>query len=137
MSYRKQDTELTSFAAGLPSRVTLPASPSPPSCRRKSAPSSLRMWNGHVLKSNPSGFLAGSFGVAAATGALFFLGEVPRVRRDILQQFPFLDRYFDRTIPPEDNVSRAHLEYGNLLWGWRLICDSPSKSSAGCTFHTG
>ena len=48
--------------------------------------------------------LAGSFGVAAGVGAIFFLGEVPRVRRDILQQLPFLDTYFDRTIPPEDNV---------------------------------
>lgn len=33
------------------------------------------------------------------------LGEVPRVRRDILQKVPFLDTYFDRTIAPEDNVS--------------------------------
>lgn len=95
------------------------------------------MWKDHVLKSDPSGVLAGSFGVAAATGALFFLGEVPRVRRDILQQFPFLDRYFDRTIPPEDNVSHAYPEYCKLLWSWKLICTSPSKSSAGCTFLTG
>ncbi|KAJ5666924.1 hypothetical protein N7462_011333 [Penicillium macrosclerotiorum] len=50
-----------------------------------------------------AGTLAATFGVAAGTGALFFLGEVPRVRRDILQQFPFLDTYFDRTIAPEDN----------------------------------
>lgn len=52
-----------------------------------------------------SGTLAGSFGVFAGAAALFFLGEVPRVRRDILQQFPFLDTYFDRPIAPEDNVS--------------------------------
>ncbi|KAJ5938544.1 hypothetical protein N7466_001678 [Penicillium verhagenii] len=50
-----------------------------------------------------AGTLAGSFGVFAGTAALFMFGEVPRVRRDILQQFPFLDTYFDRTIAPEDN----------------------------------
>ncbi|KAJ5176064.1 uncharacterized protein N7482_001941 [Penicillium canariense] len=50
-----------------------------------------------------AGTLAGSFGVFAGTAALFFFGEVPRVRRDILQQIPFLDTYFDRTVAPEDN----------------------------------
>ncbi|KAJ6032107.1 hypothetical protein N7540_002839 [Penicillium herquei] len=50
-----------------------------------------------------AGTLAGSFGVFAGTAALFMFGEVPRVRRDILQQFPFLDTYYDRTIAPEDN----------------------------------
>lgn len=52
-----------------------------------------------------SGAILGTFGVAAGVGALFFLGEVPRVRRDILQQLPFLDQYYDRRIAPEDNVS--------------------------------
>lgn len=55
------------------------------------------MWN--------SGGIVGTFGVAAGIGALFFFGEVPRVRRDILQQFPFFDQYFDRRLAPEDNVS--------------------------------
>lgn len=55
-----------------------------------------------------SGALAASFGVAAGTFALFFFGEVPRVRKDILQKVPFLDQYFDRTIAPEDNVSRIY-----------------------------
>ena len=31
------------------------------------------------------------------------------MRRDILQKFPFLDTYFDRTVAPEDNVSFALL----------------------------
>ncbi|KAJ5569716.1 uncharacterized protein N7459_009146 [Penicillium hispanicum] len=57
----------------------------------------------NLTSATRAGTLAGSFGVAAGVGALFFLGEVPRVRRDILQQFPFLDTYFDRTIAPEDN----------------------------------
>jgi len=58
-----------------------------------------------VLTFEPSGTLAASFGVFAGAAALFMLGEVPRVRRDILQQFPFLDTYYDRPIAPEDNVS--------------------------------
>ena len=58
-----------------------------------------------MLIFNISGNLAGTFAIAAGVGALFFFGEVPRVRRDILQKVPFLDTYFDRSIPPEDNVS--------------------------------
>ncbi|KAK5806521.1 hypothetical protein VI817_000779 [Penicillium citrinum] len=50
-----------------------------------------------------TGTLAASFGVFAGAAALFMLGEVPRVRRDILQQLPFLDTYYDRPIAPEDN----------------------------------
>ncbi|PLB48032.1 hypothetical protein P170DRAFT_203446 [Aspergillus steynii IBT 23096] len=49
------------------------------------------------------GKIASTFGVSAGVFALFFFGEVPRVRKDILQQFPFFDQYFDRTIAPEDN----------------------------------
>ncbi|KAJ5438576.1 uncharacterized protein N7458_009574 [Penicillium daleae] len=44
-----------------------------------------------------------AFGVFAGTAALFMFGEVPRVRRDILQQIPGLDTYYDRRIAPEDN----------------------------------
>jgi hypothetical protein len=62
-----------------------------------------------MLTFDISGTLAGSFGVFAGAAALFMLGEVPRVRRDILQQFPFLDTYYDRPIAPEDNVSFAPL----------------------------
>ncbi|KAK1148638.1 hypothetical protein N8T08_008523 [Aspergillus melleus] len=49
------------------------------------------------------GQIAATFGVSAGVFALFFFGEVPRVRKDILQQFPFFDKYFDRTVAPEDN----------------------------------
>lgn len=74
--------------------------------------------------SNNSGFLAGSFGVAAGAGALFFLGEIPRVRKDILMKVPFLDRYFDRTTDPEDNVSLCNqlISEGEIL-----TRSSPSK----------
>jgi hypothetical protein len=49
--------------------------------------------------------MAGAFGVSAGVFLVFFMGEVPRVRNDILRQFPFLDTYFDRSLAPEDNVS--------------------------------
>lgn len=52
-----------------------------------------------------SGTIAGGFGVAAGLFAVFFFGEVPRVRKDILQKLPFFDKYLDRTVPPEDSVS--------------------------------
>ncbi|KAF9893885.1 hypothetical protein FE257_010055 [Aspergillus nanangensis] len=47
--------------------------------------------------------IAGTFGVSLGVFAVFFFGEVPRVRNDVLRQFPFFDQYFDRTIAPEDN----------------------------------
>jgi hypothetical protein len=77
-----------------------------------------------------SGTLLGSFGVAIGTGALFIFGEVPRVRNDILRQLPFLDTYYDRSIPAEDNVSR-----NLIMWFVRVDADmcslfSPSKLSA-------
>lgn len=51
-----------------------------------------------------SGMTAASFGAVAGVGALFFLEGVPRVRRDILQRLPTLGEYWDREIPPSDNV---------------------------------
>ncbi|CEL01236.1 hypothetical protein ASPCAL00824 [Aspergillus calidoustus] len=50
-----------------------------------------------------AGSIAATFGVSAGVSALFFFGEVPRVRKDILQKLPFFDTYLDRTVPPEDN----------------------------------
>lgn len=46
---------------------------------------------------------AGGFGAVAGIFALFFFGEVPKVRKDILQNVPILGSYFVREIPPEDN----------------------------------
>lgn len=48
------------------------------------------------------GIVAG-MGVAAGTFAIFFFGEIPRVRKDILQKVPIIGDYFVREIPPEDN----------------------------------
>ncbi|EAW13928.1 cytochrome b-c1 complex subunit 10 [Aspergillus clavatus NRRL 1] len=47
--------------------------------------------------------IASAFGVSAGVFALFFFGEVPRVRNDLLRKVPFLDEYYDRSIPAEDN----------------------------------
>jgi hypothetical protein len=68
-----------------------------------------------------SATIASSFGVSAALFAVFFFGEVPRVRKDILMKIPILGDYFDRTVPPEDNVSRCSIPQtvaGNLMI-WR------------------
>lgn len=65
-----------------------------------------------------SGSVAAGFGVALGSGALFIFGEVPRVRNDILRKLPFFDNYYDRTIAPEDNVSRL-----NMIWGFRFDAD--------------
>lgn len=43
------------------------------------------------------------FGVSAGIFAVFFFGEVPKVRTDILQKMPVIGNYFVREIPPEDN----------------------------------
>ncbi|EZF33024.1 hypothetical protein TMEN_4691 [Trichophyton mentagrophytes] len=43
--------------------------------------------------------------MGAATGifAIFFLGDVPRIREDILMNIPVIGSYWDRSIAPEDN----------------------------------
>lgn len=59
--------------------------------------------------------MAGAFTVSAGVFLVFFMGEVPRVRNDILRQFPFLDTYFDRSVAPEDNVS---VDFNSQLVLW-------------------
>ena len=44
--------------------------------------------------------------------ALFFFGEVPRVRNDILQKTPIIGSYWKRPIAPEDNVSNRLMATG-------------------------
>lgn len=51
-----------------------------------------------------SGSVLSGFGVAAGVFALFFFGDVPRVRVDILQRIPVVGGYWKREIAPEDNV---------------------------------
>jgi Ubiquinol-cytochrome-c reductase complex subunit (QCR10) len=50
-----------------------------------------------------SGGIATGFGVSAGIFALFFFGEVPKVRNDILVKLPVIGDYFVREVPPEDN----------------------------------
>jgi hypothetical protein len=49
------------------------------------------------------GTVAAGFGVSAGIFAIFFFGEIPKVRTDILQKMPIIGPYFVREIPPEDN----------------------------------
>ena len=50
-----------------------------------------------------SGTTLAGFGAAAGIFAVFFFGEVPKVRKDILQKLPVIGDYWVREIPPEDN----------------------------------
>lgn len=50
-----------------------------------------------------SGATAGGFGAVAGIFALFFFGQVPKVRDDILGKMPLIGSYFHVEIPPEDN----------------------------------
>jgi hypothetical protein len=49
------------------------------------------------------GYIASGYGVAAGVFALFFFGELPRVRHDILSKVPVIGEYWVREVPPEDN----------------------------------
>ncbi|PSK57921.1 hypothetical protein B9Z65_9123 [Elsinoe australis] len=49
------------------------------------------------------GLQAGAFGAVAGFFALFFFGDVPKVRNDIMAKLPFIGSYYVREIPPEDN----------------------------------
>lgn len=55
------------------------------------------------IKALRYGYIASGFGVAAGVFALFFFGEVPRVRQDILSKVPVIGNYWVREVPPEDN----------------------------------
>ncbi|RKF54979.1 QCR10 domain-containing protein [Golovinomyces cichoracearum] len=45
----------------------------------------------------------GAFGGVAGFFALFFFGDVPRVRKDIYEKIPVFGQYFEKKIPPSDN----------------------------------
>ena len=49
------------------------------------------------------GTIASGFGVAAGVFAVFFFGEIPKVRQDILSKLPIVGSYWVREVPPEDN----------------------------------
>lgn len=54
-----------------------------------------------------SGKILGSFGITTGVFLIFFFGEIPRVRTDILSKIPVLGPYWKRPIDPEDNVCFA------------------------------
>ncbi|EXJ80719.1 hypothetical protein A1O3_07003 [Capronia epimyces CBS 606.96] len=56
------------------------------------------------LKAFRYGAIASGYGIAAGLIAVFFLGDVPRVRHDILQNIPVVGGLFVKEeIAPEDN----------------------------------
>lgn len=46
---------------------------------------------------------AAAFGAVGGAVVLYFLADVPRIRKDIMQKIPLLGDYFVKEIPPEDN----------------------------------
>lgn len=60
-------------------------------------------WGMSVPKAMRYGTIAAGFGVSAGIFALFFFGEVPKVRNDILTKLPVIGEYWVKEIPPEDN----------------------------------
>jgi hypothetical protein len=55
------------------------------------------------IKAYRYGTILAGFGVSAGIFALFFFGEVPKVRKDILSKVPIIGDYFVHEVPPEDN----------------------------------
>lgn len=56
-----------------------------------------------VTKAVRYGSILAGFGAAAGIFAIFFFGEIPKVRNDILSKVPVIGDYFVREVPPEDN----------------------------------
>ncbi len=69
-------------------------------CRTKHIPNLMGL---SIPKALRYGYIASGYGVAAGIFALFFFGEVPKVRNDILSKLPVIGEYWVREIPPEDN----------------------------------
>ncbi|KIN08181.1 hypothetical protein OIDMADRAFT_16530 [Oidiodendron maius Zn] len=60
--------------------------------------------NGWTVRSAAKlGGTLAAFGGVAGFFALFFFGEVPRVRKDILSKVPFIGSHFIREVPASDN----------------------------------
>ena len=60
-------------------------------------------WGLSYPKAIAYGTVFAGFGVSAGIFALFFFGEVPKVRNDILVKIPVIGDYWVREVPPEDN----------------------------------
>lgn len=68
--------------------------------RTKHVPNIMGLTPGKIFRYSA---IASGYGVAAGVFVLFFFGDIPRVRKDILQKLPVFGDYFVREIPPEDN----------------------------------
>ncbi|WEW59740.1 Autophagy protein 5 [Emydomyces testavorans] len=88
----------------------------------------------HVTK---FGTIASGFGVAAGILAVFFLGDVPRVREDILMKIPVIGGYWERHIDPEDNISVPRLSYLPFLLPRLLAFFSSSLIDPDIPAHEG
>ncbi|KAG9777181.1 hypothetical protein ABEF95_007124 [Exophiala dermatitidis] len=73
---------------------------SPYGPKTKHVPNIMGLTPGKIFR---YGAIASGYGVAAGVFVLFFFGDIPRVRKDILQKLPVFGDYFVREIPPEDN----------------------------------
>ncbi|KAF2857439.1 hypothetical protein K470DRAFT_172505 [Piedraia hortae CBS 480.64] len=49
------------------------------------------------------GRMGAGMGIAAVTFALYFFGQVPRVREDIWQKVPYFGQFFIHEIPADEN----------------------------------
>ncbi|KAF2154741.1 hypothetical protein K461DRAFT_266117 [Myriangium duriaei CBS 260.36] len=56
-----------------------------------------------LTRASQFGTMAAGFGIAAGIFAVFFFGEVPKVRKDILSKLPVIGDNFIREVAPEDN----------------------------------
>ncbi|KAF3482949.1 autophagy protein [Arthroderma uncinatum] len=71
--------------------------------------------------------MATTFGAATGIFALFFLGDVPRIRDDILMNIPVIGSYWDRSIAPEDNTYLIESESVYPCQGWFSFEGVPLK----------
>ncbi|KAI2003282.1 hypothetical protein LOZ67_004454 [Ophidiomyces ophidiicola] len=68
-----------------------------------------------LAQATKAGVIASGFGVAAGIFAVFFFGEVPRVRQDILMNVPVIGGYWERKIAPEDNSQAPSTNIGPYM----------------------
>ncbi|KAI6244923.1 hypothetical protein HI914_06977 [Erysiphe necator] len=57
------------------------------------------------------GMTLGAFGGVAGFFALYFFGDVPRVRKDIYEKLPVVGQFFAKEIPPSDNNVLSATQY--------------------------
>lgn len=65
--------------------------------------------------------MAATMGAATGIFAIFFLGDVPRIREDILMNIPVIGSYWDRSIAPEDNVRLFPITWPLLVFNFHII----------------